>query len=116
MIRQKASRGKLLAAFGVDDFLRTMWERFTVQKAWARTVLEAAARVAQLGTEGSWQKESPYKVDFELLRKVKDLRFDGSLMRKAGDWEEFFRNEKLSVWASVKVRECFNEAEQIEED
>ena len=120
MIRQKASR-ELLAAFGVDDFLRKMWERFTVKKA-CRTVLEEAARVAQLGIDGSWQKESLYKEELEFLRVVEDLRFDGSSVRKVfragkeGDWEKVFvRNDKFSAWTSVKVRECYSEVEQEDE-
>ena len=58
MIKQKAFGGKLLAAFK------------TLKKAWARTVLEEAARVTQLGTDGSWQKESPSKEEPELFRNV----------------------------------------------
>ena len=38
---------------------------------------------------------------------------------KSGDWEthleEFLGNGKLSVWASVKVRECFSVVEQEDE-
>ena len=109
-------------AFGVGDFLRRMWERYTVKEALTRTVLEEAARVTQLETDGSWQKESPYKEELEFFRNIKDLRFDGSSMRKSyragkdGDWEVFLRHEKFSAWASVKVRECYNEAEQKEDD
>ena len=97
MIKQKASRGNLLAAFGVDDFLRKKWEWFTVKKAWARTVLEEAARVTQLGIDGSWQNESSHKDELEFLRNVKDLRLDGSSMSKShqagkdGDGEEFLK-------------------------
>ena len=48
LVDQKSSCGKEWAAFGVDEFPRKMWERFTIKKVWARTVLEDAARVTQL--------------------------------------------------------------------
>ena len=47
-MEQKSSCGKEWAAFGVDEFPRKMWERFTIKKVWARTDLEDAARVTQL--------------------------------------------------------------------
>ena len=38
---------------------------------------------------------------------------------KSGDWEnsleEFLNGDRLSVWASVKVRECCNEVESEDE-
>ena len=42
---QKASRGKLWAACGLEQFMRRMWERFTFKNAWARPVLAAAENV-----------------------------------------------------------------------
>ena len=77
--------------------------------------------MTQLGTDGSWQYESPYKEEPELLRHSTDLRFDGSPARNAynagtsGDWEEFLENGRLSAWTSVKVGECYSEVEQDDE-
>ena len=77
--------------------------------SWARKVLEDAAGVTQLGTDGNWQNESLHK-EPELLRNIGDLSFDGSLLRKAcnavksGDWEEFLENDRLSA---LKVK-CYN--------
>ena len=57
----------------------------------------------------------------DLLRAVRDWGLDGSLMRQAlaprklGDWADFLENKKVSVWASVKVRECNSEVEQEDE-
>ena len=48
------------------------------------------------------------------VREVGSLRFDGSLMRHAR--EDFLKTGTLSFWAGVKVRELFNEVEQIDED
>ena len=56
------------------------------------------------------------------MRHSTDLRFEGVLMRqaydagKSGDWANYLGKNhlgygKLSIWASAKVRECYNEAE-----
>ena len=85
-----------------------MWERFTIKKVWARTVLEDAARVTQLGTNGRWQHETPYKEKLELLRHSTDLRCGGSPMRKANnagkssDWEMFVEDGKLSAMSKCE--------------
>ena len=34
MVEQKAFRGKLWAAFGMEQLARNMWERFTINMAW----------------------------------------------------------------------------------
>ena len=68
-----------------------------------KCVLEDAAKVTQLGTDGRWQQKSPNKEELELLRHSTDLRFGGSLLRKAqsagksGDWEKFLENDRLSA-------------------
>ena len=56
MIEQNNSRGKLWAAFGVDQ---RMWYRFAINEAWARSVVSDAQSVKQLGTDGRWQYEAP---------------------------------------------------------
>ena len=100
---------------------RVRWLRFTIKKRWAKHLLEAAKAV-QLETDSSWQNESPYEGELELLRMGSDLRLEGSLMRqafKAGKWGDrthFPKHDKLSGWAGVKVRECYSEVEQIDED
>ena len=48
------------------------------KEVWARQLPEEAAKALQLGTNISWQNESPYKEEVVLLREVGDLRFDGS--------------------------------------
>ena len=93
-----------------------MWERFTFKRAWARSVLADAENVRQLGTDGRWQHEKPYKEELELLRHSTDLRFGGLLTRqafnavKSSDWANYFQvflaNGKRSGWTSAKVRGC----------
>ena len=38
---------------------------------------------------------------------------------KSGDWENylevFLKDDRFTIWASVKVRECFNEVEPEDE-
>ena len=95
LIEQKASRGKLWAAFGLEQLVRRMVERFAIKKAWAISVLEDAENVVRLQTDGRWQHETPYKEKIELLRHSNDLRFEGVLMRqaynagKSGGWANY---------------------------
>ena len=95
------------------------------KKAWARSVLVDVEQERQDGIEGDWRQESPCKEELEPVKHSSDLRFEGLLMRRAccagrsGDWEncleEFFKDGRLSVWASVKVSECCNEVEAGDE-
>ena len=98
----------------------------TIKKAWARSVLVDAEEERQEGREGVWHQESPYKEELELDNYNRDLRCEGFfLMRpacyagKSGDWEsyqeEFGKDDKLSVSAIIKVRECCNEVEAEDE-
>ena len=85
MIEQKFSLGKLSAALGTDGFVNRMWERYAVKKRWA-SKLEEATQAVQLETS-SWQNESPYKEEHELLRVSSDMRLEAIEARKA-DWSE----------------------------
>ena len=57
----------------------------------------------QLETSSSWQNESPYKEELELLRVSNDMFVDGSLMRqatkavKADDWADLVENDRLNA-------------------
>ena len=83
LIEQKVSRGKVSAAFGSDGFVNRMWERLAVTKKVARKWLEEATKAVPLETTRSWQTESPYIEELELLRASSDLRLDGTVMRQA---------------------------------
>ena len=80
-VEQKDVRRKLWAAFGMEQFVRRMWERFTIEQAWARSVSADAEGVRQNGTDGRWQHETPDKEELELVRHSNDLRLGGVLMR-----------------------------------
>ena len=126
MVEPKTFRGELWAAFGMERHVRNMWERFTLKKTWARSGLADADKERQNGTDGGWQQETTCKKRPEFVRHSSDLRFEGILMRRAdhavksGKWqncvEEFLKGDRLSVWASVKVRDCYNEVESEDED
>ena len=83
-------------------------------------------KAIQNGTDGDWQQEASYNEEVKLVWHHSDLRFEGILMRRAddaeksGDWEHclevFLGNGRLIEWTSAKVRECYNEVEQKDED
>ena len=111
MVELKAFRGRLWAAFGMGQFVRQMWECFTLEKVWARSVLADVEKERQNGTDGEWPQETRYKEELELVRHSSDLRFEGILMRRAhyagksGDWENYleeFLKDRLNILASVK--------------
>ena len=125
-IEQKASRGKLWTALGLEQFLCRMWERFTIQKSVGQIDLGSCRNCDAVRNGGRWQHETPYKEELEHLRHRIDLRFGCLPMRqaynagKSGDWanvlETFVENGKFSVCTSVQVREGYNEVEQEGED
>ena len=73
---------------------------------------------------GNTRRRSSRSLSFCL--HTTDLRFGCTLMLqaynagKSGGWanylEVFLGNGKLSEWASAKVRECYNDVEQEDED
>ena len=115
MVEQKAFRGKLWAAFGLEQVVRKLWECLTIKQAWTRSVLADAQSERQNGTDGRWQQETPYREELGLVRHSSALCLGCILMCgaycavKSGDWEnsleEFSRDGTPSTWASVNVRE-----------
>ena len=92
LVDQKAFRGKLWEAFGMEHFERRMWERTTKKK--------------KRGPDRSWQiKKVSGKMEraaggnkrrrTRRISKSKDVRFEGVLMRqaynaeKSGDWADY---------------------------
>ena len=78
LMEQKSLCGKLWVAFGMEQYVRRVWERFTVKTAWAKPVLSDANKDMQEGMQGNWQKRSPFKEELELVRRGGDLSFDAS--------------------------------------
>ena len=74
------------------------------------------------GTDGGWQQETSYEEEVELVWHSSDLGFEGILRLRAYDagksgcLEVFVGNGKASEWTRPKVRECYNEVEQEDED
>ena len=60
-----------------------MWERFTLKETWARSVLADADKERQHGTDGGWQQETAYREELKLVGHSSDLRFEGTLTRRA---------------------------------
>ena len=102
MIEPKSSRGKLWAASGADQFLCRMWERLAIKKAWASSAVADADKVRQSGTDGRWQQEMPYKVEFELLRRCTDVRGE---VRRSGK----LLGSILGQWEARRVDKCEGE-------
>ena len=100
LIEQKASRGKLWAAFGLEQFCADCGNDALLEKACERSFLVDAENVRRLGTDGRWQHETPHKDELDIVRHSTDLRVEGVLMRqannaeKSGDWGLFWKNSK----------------------
>ena len=94
MVEQKAFRGKLWAAFGMEQLARKMWERFTIDMALSRSVSADEEKERQDGVDSDWRQETPQKEELELVQHSSDLRFEGIMMRsaceavKSGDWRK----------------------------
>ena len=108
----------------MEQYLRRMWEHITVNRKWTKEVLADAEKEMQEGIQGTWQKESPHKEELELVKRSNDLSVNAYLLRRAyyagrpGNWE-FYKEEceksgKISVWASIKVKECYEKVESEE--
>ena len=85
---------------GDDKVNNAVWKEVIKQK-----ILETAAGKRNHHTAKRCMEE------LELLREIKNLRFDGSSMRQvfeagnAGDWADFLKHGKLGLWAGVRVCE-----------
>ena len=60
-MEQKAFRGKLWKASGMEQYLRRMWAHFTIEEHGPNAVLADAEKERQEGLQGNWQKESLFK-------------------------------------------------------
>ena len=74
LMEQNAFRVKLWVASGVEQYLRRMWEHFTVKRPWANSVLSAETE-RQEGVQGNGQNESPLKQELEPVKRISDLSF-----------------------------------------
>ena len=70
------------------------------KKLGARSAVAESVR-RKKKTEGSWQQETPYKEKLELVRHSDDLRFEGVLMRRAGDWDNYLASARAKKTRAV---------------
>ena len=126
LVEQKAFCGKLPAAFGLEQLLLSMWERFTIKKSVRQIDLgrcrksEAIRSGRQVATRNAVQgggrafaaQHSP------ALRRCANApsALCGEVMRLTKLFGQFLRNGKLRGWRRARVRECYNKVEQEEED
>ena len=112
LVQQKAFRGKLWAAFDMEQFVPRMWERFTIKKKWADRSWQMQKVSGKMErTAGVATHNTPHREELAMTCVFEDV-----LVRQAyyagnsGDWTS------SGVWASAKVRECHKEVEQEDED
>ena len=80
---------------GNEQFVRGMWEYFTLKRAQAKKILEDAARERQEGIQGQWQQESPFREILEQVRGKVGMGCCPQMLRKGyiamrdDSWEEF---------------------------
>ena len=98
LIKQKAFRGELLAAFWYGTSRTQNVRTFHFKKRGADPSWQMQNVVLQNGTDGRCQHETPDKEELEFLRHSTDLCFEGVLMRQA------YYAEKSSVWASYLAK------------
>ena len=117
-------RGKLWVTFGMEQTVQRIWEHFTMKKGWARTVLAVAERErGKKGENGfgtsrstkSWSLSLTAGICAFKVYQVRRAYYAGKSGDSAGHLEEFREDDMLSVWASIKVRECYNEVEAEDE-
>ena len=67
----------------MEQFIRWMWELFTVKRAWAKAVLADTQKEKQEGIQGKWHLEPPFKEVLEQIKKSSDMSSNAYLMRRA---------------------------------
>ena len=78
-----------------SQFVRGMWEHFTVKRARAGAVLADAEKEKLDGIQGEWQMESPFKIVLEQIKTDSDMSCNACVMLRAcyaertGSWEGF---------------------------
>ena len=122
---KKAHRGRLWMIFGSAQFLRGMWEYFTLKRACARKILADAAQGKQEGIQGQWQQESPIKEVLEQVKRNADTDCNAKIMRRAysagqsGQLGKLhigsLEKSKFSEWTSEKLQKNPRPPEQCAE-
>ena len=102
---------------GNEQFLRGMWEYFTLARAEVRKTLADASREKQEGIQGQWQQESHLRVVLKQVKRNADtdcgsqMMRRGSLAMKSGRWvdlKERYRKEgQSSEWTLERKRDAY---------
>ena len=100
----------LWKAFGMEQFMRGMWEHPTVTRAWAKAVLAFAEKEKLKGIQGKWQEQSSFKEVLDQIKKRSDMSCTAYLMRSGvsrGKNMQLGRVSKgeISEWVFAKVKE-----------
>ena len=69
VVENKAHRGRKWKIMGNEQFIRGVWECYTLERAEAKRILEDASRERQEGIQGQWQQESLSREILEQARR-----------------------------------------------
>ena len=61
IVEKKAHRGRLWRMLGKDQYIKGMWEYFSLERVTAKQFRKDAEKDKQEGIQGQWQRESPAK-------------------------------------------------------
>ena len=68
---------------GNEQFIRGVWEYFTLKRAEVKKILDDGSRERQEGIQGQWQQESPFREIMEQVRGNADMRCSAQMIRKS---------------------------------
>ena len=101
---------------GNEEFIRGMWEYFTLKREEAKKILEDALWERQEGIQGQWQQEFRLREILEQVRGNADMGCGSQMMQRGyfamrdGSWEqvkERYREvDKSSERTLQKIREA----------
>ena len=117
-MEKKAHRGGLWKVFGSGQFLRGMWEYFSLKRVGARKYLADGAREKQEGKQGQEQDEPPFKEVLEQIKRSADIHIAVSkpCAVPTSQWsmaigrifkEEYRKDGKFCEWTFERIREAY---------
>ena len=118
-VEEKALRGRLWAAFGMEQFVRIMWERFSCSVG-GRGKMKGKLEQTATGRRRRRTKNCLNLSRTAVTCVVKGNCCVGHTKRGSQEigknyLEVYLEDDVLRLWASVKVRECYNEVDSEDE-